>query len=213
MASETNSKPKTPNSKANWDLRFVSWKLLAGLTLLEVLIGLSIVGFIATLVISIYFAHFRLFSNQNTSLDVATQNKIALDEVTNQIRESQSVVTTCPNCGSDTTGSGVLVLRLWPQDASGEPFDPGSTIYDYIVYKLDPSDYTRFLKKIVADPASSRKSSEKIIAVNISNLQFTYNSADVTQASEITVTITTSAKSLNKTHTNTQSSKASLRNK
>ena len=76
---------KTPNQ------RFMR----PGVTLIEILVGLAIFGFITVLVASLYFAQFRLFSSQNTSIDIASQNKLALDEMTNQIRESQSVAGSC----------------------------------------------------------------------------------------------------------------------
>ena len=64
----------------------------------EILIGIGLIGIIALFVASVYFAHFRLFSNQVTIIDVATQNKIALDEMTNEIRESQQVAARIASC-------------------------------------------------------------------------------------------------------------------
>ena len=160
---------------------------------------------------SVYIAHFRLFSNQNTAIDVASQNKLALDEIVNQIRQSQSVVTTCADCAGDTTSATVLVLQLWPQDASDEPLDNGN--YDYIVYKRDATDNTKLVRKIVADASSSRTSGTKIIATTISDLQFTYDNANPTQAGEVTTSVTTTATSQGKTQTTTQKAKAVLRNK
>jgi len=202
---------KKLKKSTNYNLRTTN--LLSGLSLVELLVGFAVLGLMALLVISIYFADFRLFSNQNTAIDVASQNKLALDEVTNQVRQSQSVVTTCTNCSGDTTGSQVLVLQLWTLNVSGEPADPITNNYDYIVYKRDASDNTKFIRKIVADGTSSRTSAEKLIATNISDLIFSYNNVDVTMATEVTVNLTTSAASLNKTHTTTQSAKALLRNK
>ncbi len=184
-----------------------------GFTLAELTVAFTITGFMAVLVIAVYFAYFRLFSNQSTSLDLANQNKIAIDEITNQIRESQSVVTTCTSCGDDTTGSQLLILQFWPLNASGEPTDPTGSTYDYVVYRRDNTDYTKLIKKVIPDATSSRKASNKIIAGNISNLQFAYDNANVTEATEITVTLTASATNLSKTHTNTLSAKALLRNK
>lgn len=189
-----------------------SIRYLRGLSLVEFLVASAVLGLMATLVASIYLAHFRLFSNQSTQIDVTSQNKIALDEMTNQIRESESVVTTCANCGGDTTGANVIVLRLWPLDANGEPIDPNSG-YDYIVYRQDATDNTKLVKKIIPDDQSSRAASEKVVSTSISSLTFTYNDADVTLASEVTISLTTSAKSINKTQTATETSKAQLRNK
>ena len=182
-----------------------------GFTLLEILIGFAIFGLISLLVAAIYLAQFRLFSNQNTLVDVASQNKLALDEVTNQIRESQTVVASC--CGAETTSQSVLVLRLWPQDAGGEPQDPNGVAYDYIIYRQDSPDNTKLIKKIAADPSSSRNSGTNIIANSVSNLQFTYDNADPTLASQVTISLTNSQVSGAKTHTITQEASAVLRNK
>lgn len=186
-----------------------------GFTIVEILTGVSIIGLVSFLVASIYFAHFRLFSNQNTAIDVASENKLALDEITNQIRESEAIVDICPNCSTDVTGADKLILRLWPLNSSGEPQDPGTSAYDYIIYKLDPSDLTKLIKITLPDTTipSSRSSGSKLIATKLSSLQFGYDNIDPTLASEVTVTITTTGTSTSKTHTYTQSGKAVLRNK
>src|SRR3989338_9847514 len=104
-----------------------------GLSLVELTIGMSIVGFIGVLIAALYFSHFKLFSSQNTRIEVASANKIALEEITNQIRESQGVAANCCST-TETTGANVLVLQIWPLNASGDPTEPTSG-YDYIVYK------------------------------------------------------------------------------
>lgn len=201
----------------NYRLSTINWRQRRpGFTIVELVTGIAIIGLVSFLVAAVYFAHFKLFSNQNTAIDIASENRLAVDEITNQIRESETIVNTCSACGGDTTGSTILVLRLWPLNASGEPTDPGSTnAYDYIIYKLDPTDNTKLLKKTFADATipSSRSSGSKIIAAKLSNLQFTYDNVDPTLAAEVTITITNTAKSSSKTHTYTQSVKAVLRNK
>ena len=150
-----------------------------GLTLVELLIGMAILAFISLMVASVYLAHFRLFSNQSTNIDVASQNRIALDEMTNQIREAASVypagdtVTGCSDIDSD---SNSIVLALWPLDTStGDPYQPASppenniTLWDRVVYCVDTTNKT--LKKAVqprsAAPGSKRTSSTKILATNL----------------------------------------------
>lgn len=184
-----------------------------GFTLPEILVGLAIFGLISTLAAGIYFAQFRLFTNQNTALEIASQNRLAIDEIVNQIRESQAVTASC--CGGDTTSQTALVLVIWPTNGADEPYQPSPTAFDYIVYKQDNTDTTRLIKKTVPDPSSSRSANTQIIATKLApgGLQFTYDNQDPSGAAEVTVNITTQGYSGTKTHTTTQSAKAILRNK
>lgn len=184
-----------------------------GFSIIEVVTGFAIIGLVSILVATLYFAHSKIITDQNTGIEIASQNKLALDDMTNQIRESESIVSTCSGCGGDTTSASVLVLRLWPIDTSGEPQDPGADSYDYIVFKRDATDNTRLIKKTVPNAASARLSASKVLATQISNLQFNYDDADPTQASEVTISVSTTATSYGKTQTIDQSSKAILRNK
>lgn len=187
---------------------------LKGFTLVEVLVGFGLVGIVSVLVAALYFTNFKLFSNQTTSIDVNSQNKIAVDEITNQIRQSQSVAVSC--CSGDTSGVNVLILQLWPLDTNGNPTDP-NPFYDYIVYKIDPSDATRIQKKIVPASGSTRPSSTKVLSTNLATngLSFTYapDNANPSTATEITISITTTKTANGKTQTVTQTGNGTLRNK
>lgn len=202
MACNRSKKSATLNSK---------FEKNSGFTMPEILVGLGIIGLIALLVATIFFAYFRLFSNQNTAIDLTSQNKLAIDEITNQIRQSQAVAANC--CDGDTSDSNNLVLQLWPLDATGEPFDPGVTPHDYLVYRREPVNNTNLIKKTVPNVSSSRTGGTKIIASNVSDLQFTYDDPTPSLAGEVTVLISTTGTSGNKTQTVTQTTKAILRNK
>src|SRR3989337_1585307 len=135
---------------------------------------MSIVGFMGVLIAALYFSHFKLFSSQNTRIEVASENKIALEEMTNQIRESQGVAAVC--CSPvETTSADVLVLQIWPLNASGDPSEPNPSPtpqYDYIVYKKSADALT---KKVVPATGSTRQAKDDIIAVKVSALTFTYD--------------------------------------
>lgn len=184
-----------------------------GFSLVEIIIGISIFSLITVLVIGIYISHFKIYSNQNSQIDVASQSKIGIDEIVNQIRQSQSIAGSCSACGADTSSSSILILQLWPLDANGDPKDPTSGNYDFIVYKKNPADTKQMIRKILPDASSSRKASTAIIANNISTLNFTYNNGTPSTASQVTITLTTSQSSIGKTQTSTQTKIADLRNK
>src|SRR3989344_8767986 len=179
----------------------------SGVSLVELLIAMSIVGFIGVLIAALYFSQFKLFSSQNTRIEVASQNKLALEEMTNQIRESHGVAASCCT-PTETTSADVLVLQIWPLNASGDPTEPNPSPtpqYDYIVYKK-VNDTLK--KKIVPAAGSTRPSSDKIIASKINALAFTFDNADVTQAAQVTINLTTQNTVNNVTQTDTKTSTA-----
>ena len=202
----------TFDKKKNVSGQVSSVKCRNGVSLVELLIGMSIVGFMGVLIAALYFSHFKLFSSQNTRIEVASENKIALEEMTNQIRESQGVAANC--CSpTETTSADVLVLQIWPLNASGDPQEPNPSPtpqYDYIVYKK-VADTLK--KTIVPAAGSTRPSSDKIIASKINALAFTFDNADVTQAAQVTINLMTQNTVNNVTQTDTKTSTAVIRNK
>lgn len=192
---------------------FTIYRKSRGFTLIELITGLAIGSFVLVIVASIYLAHFRLSLDQNTAIDTATQNKLALDEITNQIRQAQALVSTCSACSGDTTGANILVLQLWPLDGNGDPKDPVGTNYDYIEYRIDAGDATKLIRKTFPYQTSTRKSGTRTVATGVSALTFTYDNGDPAQALEITTNVTTSGTANGKTQTTVQSTKAILRNK
>jgi len=185
-----------------------------GVSMLELLIALGIIAAVSVVLGSVYFVHAKLFNRQVSLTNVATQNKLALDEMRTTIRESKSLVASCCT-PTETASSQVLVLQIWPLNSSGEPTDTISG-YDYIIYKRDPNNNTKLLKKVVPATGSFRPALSKILANNIGlgvdDVKFEYVGS-VEDATEVNITLTTSQVVLKQTQTNTQSIKAGLRNK
>lgn len=183
-----------------------------GLSLVELQVAMVIFGGIALLIGSVYFMQTKLFNEERINIQVASENKNAIDELANQVRASTSVITGCTTCGGDTDSSStILILQLWPLDANSNPVDPMGTNYDFVVYKKNG---TNLVKNIFPHATSTRLTlSAKIISSYVKTLAFAYNNASPQQATEVTVTLTNEAKSFVKTHTYSQSAKAVLRNK
>ena len=201
----------------NYKLLTNNWRhRRPGLSLLELQIVIAIFGGISLLTGAVYFAYTRLINEEKTTIEVASQNRNAIDEMTNQIREAQSVAMDCTICGTVSDSSPtVLILALWPIDASGNLFQPAAGEYDYMVYKLDstPND-KNLLKQIIPNgTTSSRINASKILSSDVKTILFEYNNASPALASEVTITLTNEKTSFFKTHTYSQQSKASLRNK
>ena len=185
-----------------------------GLSLIELLIGVAIFGAVSILFVTIVLINSRLFSDQKTSIHIASQNRLALDEITNQIRESAGVVDTCSGCGSSSSGISTLVLAVWPLDINGQPYQPTSMcIFDYIIYTRDTDELEITKEIIVPDQTnSSRKPSAKILASDATNLTFDYDDlGNPANTTEVTISVENVASSIHKTHTVSQDTKASLR--
>ena len=184
-----------------------------GVTLLELLIAMALVGIVGVLVAGIFFANSRLFSNQQTSIAVSDQSTLALDETTGQIRQAAKVVKTCAGCAGATTGENTLILRAWPTDEQGNPVNPEGCFYDYIIYKRDPANNT-LVKQVIPHSQSSRTALTRIVATYVVNLEFSYDNANLAQASQITTNVKTQASTIfGKTHSSAQQAKAVLRNR
>lgn len=183
-----------------------------GFTIVELLISSVLLAVISYILGSIFISNFKLFIDETSVINITEANKTALDEITNQIRESQSIASTCTPCSPYTTSSTVLILQLWPLNSNGEPFD-GGVNFDYIEYKRDAVDNTKLRKIIYPHATSTRQSLNKVLSTTVDNLTFTYNNATPSQATEITVTLKNTITNAGKIQDVERETKAVLRNK
>ena len=190
------------------------WRSRPGITILEILIVLVLLAITSLFVYALFSAQIRLFLTQVLRIDVSSQNKIALTDITNQTRQAESISASCPNppcaAGEATTDTDSVVYRLPGLDASG---NPTTSYYDYLVYKQVGTSLKR---TIYTDASSTRVASDDIITTNlapIGGITFAYNNASPAQANQITTTVTTTkTESGGKAQTISQSSRAKIRN-
>ena len=191
-------------------------KLTSGLSLIELQIAMAIFAAMTLVVGTAYYTSTRIINEERNVINISSENRLAINEITNQIREAVDVITNCATCGSSTNSdSTTLILSLWSIDSSGNLFEPTSGDYDYLVYRLEnPPNGTNLLKEVFANgTTSSRINTSKILASDVKSVTFTYDNADPSLASEVALTITNETDSFVKTHTISESSKANLRNK
>ena len=198
-----------------------------GITLAELMIGGGIAAILMIVLAAFYFGQFKAFSNQTVAIDLSSQGRIAVDDISNNIRQSESVCTT--SCGS-LSGStvSVLTLRLWPLVGTpGQPRNPtSSSDYDYLSYSKDAqNNLIRNIDASAVSPASTRKEeTNKIIASSLhptTGLSFIYydslgtplSSPNEANAVEIKITVVNQKIFLGKTNTITQEKRILLRNK
>ena len=187
-----------------------------GISLPELLISIAVFGAISILFVTIVLTNSRIFSDQRTNIYIASQNRLALDEMVNQVREAQGFATCpVPPCTSvENSDLQQLVLSLWPLDPiTGDPYQPGGLpVYDYMVYKWNSStkELTKYIYTIGAQ--SKRVANQDIIAKDVTNFTLSYDVAPPT-ASQVTIDLENQTSSLRKTFNFKQTVKAVLRNK
>ena len=191
-------------------------------SLVELLIGILLIGLISTFIASIYYSQFKLFTGQNLAVSVAAENKIAMDDIVNNTRQAVQIPQYCSRnyCEANSTCSGlacvsrylttgptVLILILPPLDSSGNVIEYtiiAGCYPDYVSYYLDsptgpapgPDGYS-VLKRETAQLAasncqSSRQRGVDIIATKVKSINFEYTPAPP-NATEVKTSVTTEA--------------------
>lgn len=182
-----------------------------GVSLPEFLIGLSIVSFVGLSMYAVFFAHQRIYFNQDALIGAETQNKLAMDEITRYSREALQF-SSAINWDDPAIG-----FRLLPLDPSGNPYSPG--FFDHAIFEYNSVNKTISEYGDADQPSQTSRSlmkltSPRIIATGVTGFTVNYpyngnpNVSDrrqyllVTQAN---VTITTEAKTVfGKTFTSTK---------
>lgn len=158
-----------------------------GFSLTELILAAALFALISLLAGGVYIGQTRLFKTQNTEVELNQDARLILDEITNQVRQSQAVSQTCPGC-SETSGPNVLILKIPSIDQSGALI---ANTFDYILYKKDASDPKKLIKKTIPDSLSSRPAAEKILSTVVAEINFTYDNADFTLVKSVSIDVRT----------------------
>lgn len=198
--------------------------LRQGATIAELLVGIAIAGFISLTIASVYFAHYRTFTNIDALVQAETQNKLAMAEMLKYVHEGWAFSHYVQSVPIGSGQNKTLGIALLPLDPSGNPYDPG--LYDHVAFYQNPIDPSRLMltKYTDTNPLASTTSRPnmqnsswdpniaRVTATGISDFNLTYNNADYTQATSVTITLTTQAKTIyGKTFTHTQTVTAYLK--
>lgn len=144
-----------------------------GVTLIELLLVMMLLAVVLPAIVSVYIYGSKTFTEQLTQSRLQSDAQTLLDEITNDIRNAQSVEDVY---GTYTTDSNTIILRV-PALDSGQVIQYNGTSQksDYIIYDFTG---TSIHKVIYADPSSIRypqNNQNKVIANNILMLTFSYD--------------------------------------
>lgn len=178
-----------------------------GFTIMEVIIAASIGIVVLSAVLFLFIRGNQMFIFDSRYLDTQKNVRLVLDNISQDTRRAGDVVSSAIGSVPASTLQQ-LVLEVSSIDASGNPIT-GSN--DYFRYTLNST--TSVLEKTTwAAVGSTRTSGTQNISLNISNLAFGYLPT-LAGATRITISITSTATVMNKTHTKTLNTSVKLRNK
>lgn len=170
-----------------------------GFTLIETLLVLLMMGIGIVVLTNMFISHNRLYRSQSAELDITSSVRSVLDDIDNNVRPAHR---TLGSYGAYTASSTTLILQVQAVDPSDILI---SNTWDYVVYHISG---TSLIREIIADPSSSRVSSTRTLASNVSSITFTYNNANYDLVTQVTTSLT-SAESTgiqNRTYTGTTKS-------
>ena len=159
-----------------------------GFTTTELIIAVGLTSMFAT---SFYVA----FHVMNTEMrrnsvyfDTGSSAKNVMDRMAKDVQEAVSVVA---SYGGNSTGTTCLILKLPSIDGSGIPTNI-STQFDYVTYKVDPSDSTHLLRSLdVLGGTSSREGgadiSNVVVARRLDAIAFSYLGTALSSVSASTI--------------------------
>jgi hypothetical protein len=153
---------------------------LKGISLPEILIGVSIAAVAGALIVNLLVSSNVIFFNQGAKIRQGLSLNDAAREITTSIKSSSGVVGQYPPSGTPQFSSGpaALVLKLPSINQSGNVIDQ---VFDYVVITKDASSPKILRKYIFVDNLSSRNAENKVLATALKESKFEYFNASFTE--------------------------------
>lgn len=187
-----------------------------GFSLIELLIVVAIMAVVILSLVALYSTGQRYFLTESTRAEMLQSSRQVLIWISRDIKEGIAVL---PNWGSYTTSTNCLVLELPSIDANGLIIDIENN-FDYIIYRLNPSD-NRVLERIVdaLDGVSSRTDSSRVLAKRVNSFVLSSEGVELSSIgdkstiSNIDIVLTTSQAIFGRTYQESLKTEVKLRNK
>ncbi len=201
---------------------FHLFKKNSGFTSLELLVATSITGIFAVS----YFTAFHVMESEMYRNKIYFDANISAKKVMDRVsKDAQEALNVAASWGGNTTGNTCLVLRLPAIDASGSPTNT-STQFDYVTYRINPSNSTQLLRSLdVLAGVSQREGgadvSNVVVAERVSSILFSSGGTSLGSVSSgsiplleyINVQITTQGTTVGTTQQTVVDSDITLRNR
>ncbi|OGY23638.1 MAG: hypothetical protein A2Y57_03960 [Candidatus Woykebacteria bacterium RBG_13_40_7b] len=181
-----------------------------GITLIEVVIAAGLIGFLGIILGDILINHQSLFNEENLNMEIISENKRVLKDISNSVRNASDVLVSY-TIGADTyqTNDQSLVLKIPSVDNNGNTIF-GS--YDHIVFFIDALNSHKLIKKTLVATGSSRQNSEISQTLSLSDLKFEFNTPLVEDSTLIKTELEIQKSSFGKTKAFRDQIESNLRN-
>lgn len=155
------------------------------MTMVELVVVVAIFSVLMVVLVNFFLGYSDSFTYLQATVDTSQSSGLLINSVSSAVRQASQILTSHSFSGATyTTDTTTLVLEIPAIDGSGSVI---SGTYDYMAFYLSGTD---IYWKTLADAASSRDSSTRKISNSVQSLSFTYNNADVTQATKVDVSVT-----------------------
>lgn len=185
-------------------------KTQQGLSLIELVIVMGLVGVLSLFLAGIFRNAVSLYMNQNLEIHVIESANLLNKFLLENLRRAEGVEDTITD-GADTfvTSDTELILRLPALDGSANPI---VGVYDHFVFYQDPVNQGDFRWRSVPNAASSRGAFDHLAAEEITELSIAYDTFFPEEANIVTVTYTLTKENIFGDRSITRSTSINMRN-
>ena len=157
-----------------------------GFTLTETIITIAMTAVIMMALANLYLNFNSLYAYQQTFVATTNAARNGISALRSSVLPANQVLVSHSFSGTTvTSGANALVLTVPSVDAAG---DIVSGAYDYIGFYLVG---TELIENTEANAASTRRTGIRRAATLVASIVFTYDTANVTEASRVAADITT----------------------
>jgi len=155
-------------------------------TLTETIITIAMTAVIMMALANLYINFNSLYVYQQTFVATTNAARNAISALYAAVLPADQVLASHSFAGTTvTTGASALVLEVPSVNAAG---DIVSGAHDYIGFYRTGTD---LYERTEANASSARQTGIKKVAALVDSITFSYNTADVTQASRVSLAVTT----------------------
>ena len=150
----------------------------SGFTLVEMVIVLLVMAILLLGFLMLYDWHTKIYNYEVAFVRVTSASRSSLQTLSSNASQAHQVLASSSGYSS---GSQTLILQLPSVDNTGELI---AGKWDTMIFYASS---TNFYFSAQPDASSARPAGIKLLSDSLNSLTFTYNNADVTQATKVTV--------------------------